>query len=48
MPSVQHVRQVRDPTEPGGGCSPCFIINCVVTGMVIRIIEWFRQIKIVL
>jgi hypothetical protein len=49
MPSVQHVGQARDPTEPGGGGSPRFIIDRIVTGMVIKVIQWLvRPIKIIL
>jgi hypothetical protein len=33
LPSVQQVGQVSNPAEPGGGCSPRFIIDRVVTGM---------------
>jgi hypothetical protein len=36
VPSVQQVGQVSYPAEPGGGCSPRFIIDRVVTGILKR------------
>ena len=33
LPSVQQVRQVSNHPEPGGGCSPRFIMDRVVTGI---------------
>jgi len=39
LPSVQQVGRVSNPTEPGGGCSPRFIMDQVVTGILIQLRE---------